>query len=84
MMGMALHFQDASFLANYAAMQHNPGSLKPVTSPDEAAKERPASKGGTQTRAEQPVGSAVEIGGRNGPEPTRFGDWEKAGRCIDF
>ena len=25
-----------------------------------------------------------EIGGREGPEPTRFGDWEKAGRCIDF
>lgn len=25
-----------------------------------------------------------EIGGRKGPEPTRYGDWEKAGRCIDF
>jgi hypothetical protein len=25
-----------------------------------------------------------EIGGRKGPDPTRFGDWEKAGRCIDF
>jgi hypothetical protein len=25
-----------------------------------------------------------EIGGRDGPEPTRFGDWEKGGRCIDF
>jgi len=25
-----------------------------------------------------------EIGGREGPEPTRYGDWEKAGRCIDF
>ncbi|MEM7763271.1 MAG: DUF1674 domain-containing protein [Pseudomonadota bacterium] len=27
---------------------------------------------------------AKEIGGRKGPEPTRFGDWEKNGRCIDF
>ncbi len=27
----------------------------------------------------------VEIGGRpDGTEPTRFGDWEKNGRCIDF
>ena len=26
----------------------------------------------------------VEIGGRDGPDPTRYGDWEKAGRCIDF
>jgi hypothetical protein len=25
-----------------------------------------------------------EIGGPKGPEPTRFGDWEKNGRCIDF
>lgn len=27
---------------------------------------------------------AREIGGRDGPDPTRFGDWEKNGRCIDF
>lgn len=26
----------------------------------------------------------AEIGGRDGPDPTRYGDWEKAGRCIDF
>lgn len=25
-----------------------------------------------------------EVGGREGPEPTRYGDWEKKGRCIDF
>ena len=25
-----------------------------------------------------------EIGGRKGPDPTRFGDWEKDGRCVDF
>lgn len=25
-----------------------------------------------------------EIGGRDGPDPVRFGDWEKNGRCIDF
>ena len=27
---------------------------------------------------------AVELGGRDGPEPTRFGDWEKKGIAIDF
>ena len=26
----------------------------------------------------------IEIGGPKGLEPTRYGDWEKAGRCIDF
>ena len=25
-----------------------------------------------------------EDGGPKGPEPTRYGDWEKKGRCIDF
>ena len=25
-----------------------------------------------------------EIGGPKGPEPTRYGDWEVAGRCTDF
>ncbi|KAL8050770.1 hypothetical protein ABFX02_06G102100 [Erythranthe guttata] len=25
-----------------------------------------------------------EIGGPRGPEPTRYGDWEKKGRCSDF
>lgn len=25
-----------------------------------------------------------EIGGPKGPEPTRYGDWEKGGRCSDF
>jgi hypothetical protein len=34
-----------------------------------------------QPDAEKPP---TEIGGREGPEPTRFGDWELRGRCIDF
>lgn len=25
-----------------------------------------------------------ERGGPKGPEPTRYGDWERKGRCIDF
>ncbi len=25
-----------------------------------------------------------ELGGPAGPEPTRYGDWERKGRCIDF
>ncbi|HVO49135.1 MAG TPA: DUF1674 domain-containing protein [Steroidobacteraceae bacterium] len=35
---------------------------------------------GQGERAPRPV----EIGGPQGPEPTRFGDWERKGRCIDF
>jgi len=25
-----------------------------------------------------------EVGGKKGPEPTRYGDWESNGRCTDF
>lgn len=25
-----------------------------------------------------------EYGGQDGPDPTRYGDWEKGGRCTDF
>lgn len=25
-----------------------------------------------------------EMGGRDGPDPTRYGDWEKKGICVDF
>ncbi|GAA6209231.1 DUF1674 domain-containing protein [Cognatishimia sp. WU-CL00825] len=27
---------------------------------------------------------APELGGRDGPEPVRFGDWEKKGIAVDF
>jgi hypothetical protein len=52
----------------------NPGS--PATKPDDAG---PAPEPET---AAQPL--PKEIGGREGPEPVRYGDWEKNGRCIDF
>ncbi|MEE4638831.1 MAG: DUF1674 domain-containing protein [Wenzhouxiangella sp.] len=32
-----------------------------------------------------PADTEKEIGGRrDGLDPTRYGDWEKNGRCIDF
>jgi hypothetical protein len=36
-------------------------------------------------KPESPLASPPkEIGGPPGPEPTRYGDWERKGRCIDF
>ncbi|MAR56531.1 MAG: DUF1674 domain-containing protein [Rickettsiales bacterium] len=29
-------------------------------------------------------GQSEEVGGSEKPEPTRYGDWEINGRCIDF
>ncbi len=31
-----------------------------------------------------PAERPLETGGPTGPEPTRYGDWERKGRCIDF
>jgi hypothetical protein len=33
---------------------------------------------------DKPAAPAREIGGRKGPEPTRYGDWEKNGIISDF
>jgi hypothetical protein len=34
--------------------------------------------------AARPVALPKEVAGRDGPEPTRFGDWEKKGLTSDF
>ena len=40
---------------------------------------------GRSSPGETHAGDRVpEIGGPEGPEPTRYGDWERKGRCIDF
>ncbi|SLN67097.1 hypothetical protein ROJ8625_03429 [Roseivivax jejudonensis] len=37
-----------------------------------------------QEAAEAAAPRPVELGGRKGPEPVRYGDWEKKGLAIDF
>lgn len=49
--------------------------------PDQNAIEGPQSQDGKADRAEK---KPVETGGRKGPEPTRYGDWEKNGIISDF
>ncbi|GMG83417.1 hypothetical protein LNKW23_26300 [Paralimibaculum aggregatum] len=46
----------------------------------EAAERRAAAEREAAAAAPSPK----ELGGRQGPEPTRFGDWEKKGIAIDF
>ncbi|HTV78616.1 MAG TPA: DUF1674 domain-containing protein [Steroidobacteraceae bacterium] len=41
---------------------------------------KPPTKAEDATKPKKPK----EIGGPSGPEPTRYGDWEVKGRCIDF
>ena len=35
-----------------------------------------------KAQSEKPL--PKELGGRDGPEPVRYGDWEKGGLAIDF
>lgn len=50
-----------------------------MTTPNPKDATKDASK-----EAKKSVDVAEEVGGQKGPEPTRFGDWEKGGRCTDF
>ncbi len=31
-----------------------------------------------------PAAAAKEVGGRDGPDPARYGDWERGGIASDF
>jgi hypothetical protein len=73
------------FLANFGVVTPNQEDPK-EPSPPEAVSE-PASSASSVDCTRTASGSAPsvrEVGGRDGPEPTRYGDWELRGRCIDF
>ena len=38
----------------------------------------------TEQPAPPPKPKPKEFGGPAGPEPTRYGDWERKGICVDF
>ena len=37
-----------------------------------------------ENKAKIPEDKLAEVGGRGGLDPSRFGDWEIAGKCVDF
>ena len=49
----------------------------------EAAK-RANQEADARRAAAKPLNLPPELGGPKGPEPTRYGDWEKKGIAIDF
>lgn len=60
--------------ADTATTANPPGATGPGAGKPAAAKPAPDAS----------VSRPKEIGGPKGPEPTRFGDWERDGRCVDF
>ena len=59
-------------------------SRDPVQERIAAAAERALAEAEARRAAEEPVERPKEIGGRKGPDPVRYGDWEKGGLAIDF
>ena len=78
----------AGFWQNRSCMQNasEAGAESSISAPS-TPKVPPVSSApsaGQAASASPEPARAVEIGGPPGPEPTRYGDWEKKGRCIDF
>ncbi|KGJ05814.1 Protein of unknown function [Paracoccus halophilus] len=48
------------------------------------AAQRALDEAEARRRAAAPMNLPVELGGRDGPEPVRYGDYEKKGLCVDF
>ncbi|TRO94388.1 DUF1674 domain-containing protein [Glycocaulis profundi] len=53
---------------------------RPLTPEAERALAEAEARRKARTEDDRPA----ELGGRKGPEPTRFGDWEKKGIASDF
>ena len=58
--------------------------MKPETTPDEPSSTPAQDAPRDSTATGDDEAKPREIGGPKGPEPTRYGDWERKGRCIDF
>ena len=64
-------------------------AVEPLQSQRQGAPEPPKVEDGAGTRSAAPKPAAdkarpKELGGPSGPEPTRYGDWERKGICSDF
>ena len=48
------------------------------------AAQRALAEAEERRKAAKALDLPVELGGRDGPEPVRYGDYEKKGICVDF
>lgn len=48
------------------------------------AAQRALAEAEERRRNDKQIDLPVELGGRDGPEPVRYGDYEKKGLCVDF
>lgn len=46
--------------------------------------QRALAEAASRRKAKAQVDLPTELGGRDGPEPVRYGDWERKGIAVDF
>lgn len=63
-------------------MSDDTRDLPPEALPPEAL--RALAEAEARRKAAKPLDLPTELGGRDGPEAVRFGDWEKKGLAVDF
>jgi len=72
---------------------HSPAPPKPQTAaiqtpqvrrPDPETVRRALAEAEERRRRQADAERPAELGGPEGPEPTRYGDWERKGICTDF
>lgn len=69
------------------AMSESAPAKKTVVSTEVSDEKCEVSQGASpvdKTADKNSASVTLETGGPTGPEPTRYGDWERKGRCIDF
>ena len=66
------------------AAQAAPAAPTPRPAPTGKPIGKPTGEPPTGNTGKAPTGRPKEIGGPSGPEPTRYGDWERNGICVDF
>ncbi|GLT11729.1 hypothetical protein GCM10007928_39610 [Sulfitobacter porphyrae] len=61
-----------------------PPQPDPAPKPIPPAAQRALDEAAARRKAAEALDLPPELGGREGPEPVRYGDWEKKGIAVDF
>lgn len=81
--GPIIHIKE---MADKTDNTSGPAPLYRERTPEGTRPRTPVSKPIAAPKPAQNAAAAkpAELGGPKGLEPTRFGDWERDGRCVDF
>ncbi len=78
------HLLKATAVGGYSQSDKKARQDAPPPAPPPAPSLAPSPASSPALSPQNSTKCAREIGGPRGAEPTRYGDWERGGRCIDF